>query len=115
MSDNIAARDKEWYEYYPLHKLWANQYFSLIPIFKFRKGDEYNDNSYSVRWLCFHFWSMSHFSFGLDIEISFSRIGFGFCLPWLRIWIGFAHFYIPWLYKVENFLRRKPAVRKEHE
>lgn len=113
MSDNVACREKEWYEYYPYHKIWANEHFTLIPIFKKRNGDQYNTNSYYFRWLCFNFWTMDHFSFGFDIDIEFNRIGFGFVLPYLRIWIGPSHIYTNWSRKIDNFLRRKPPVEKK--
>ena len=51
---------------------------------------------------------MSHFCFGVDIDVSFSRIGFGFILPYLRVFIGFSELYSEWLYKISQVLSRDP-------
>jgi hypothetical protein len=51
---------------------------------------------------------MSHFSFGADVDVSFSRIGFGFILPYFRVFIGFSELYGTTLYKISRALSRDP-------
>jgi len=93
MSEEKLWCEKKWYENYPLHYLWANSMFPLCPLFEYRKYDEYNESNISFHWLCFRFWTMSNFAFEFDIVLNFDRIGFGFVLPYLRIWIGVTSLY----------------------
>lgn len=104
----VAYRDKHWWEKYPLHKLWCNDQFPLVPRFTYRPADKYNSWDAGVHWLCINIWTMSRFSFGVDAELSFTGIGVGFILPYLRVWIGFRHFYSQTLYKIERFFSRDP-------
>jgi hypothetical protein len=97
-----ASRNKEWYEYYPLHKLWANPVFPLCPLFWYREADEYNETRLGVHWLCFELHTMSNFGFGIDAQIEFDRVGFGFNIPYLRGYIGLRNFY----YRPMMFLQR---------
>lgn len=89
-----CKRELNWWEHYPLHKLWCNDYFPIVPRFTSRAKDEWNAWDGGVHWLCIHIWTMSHFSFQIDAEVSSSRLGFGVCLPYLRIWIGVAHIHV---------------------
>ena len=94
MSDG-PVRELNWWEHYPLHKLWCNDLCPLVPRFSYRPKDEYNAWDASVHWLIFNVWTMSHVSLAFDCELSPTRIGFGACIPFLRIWVGFAHMYGP--------------------
>jgi len=102
MTDYGPCRQIEWYEKYPLHKLWANQSFPLFPMFHYRLWDTYNETRVGVHWLFFNIWTLSNFEFGFDINLGFNRFGFGFILPYLRIWIGINHVYT----RPTNFLER---------
>ena len=104
----VAGREKYWWENYPLHKLWCNDYLPLVPRFTYRPADKYNSWDAGVHWLFIRIWTMSHFSFGADIDISFNRIGFGFILPYLRVFIGFSELYGTTLYKISRMLSRDP-------
>lgn len=114
MTEPQAYRDKEWWEDYPLHKLWCNDYCPLIPRYHFRAGDEFNANAYSLHWLIFHIWTMEHVSFGLDCGIELNGIYVGACLPYLRITIGVRHVYSNFLYKFGRMIRRKPSKKNEN-
>ena len=106
--DMVAKREMKWWEHYPLHKLWCNDHFPLVPRFTYRPADKYNSWDAGVHWLCINIWTMSHFCFGVDIDVSFSRIGFGFILPYLRVFIGFSELYSEWWYKISQVLSRDP-------
>lgn len=110
MSENYEGpkRELHWWEHYPLHKVWCNDYLPLVPRFNYRPADQYNSWDAGVHWLCIHVWTMSHFSLGADVDISFNRVGFGVILPYLRIFIGFNHLYHPWIYKMSKLLSRDP-------
>jgi hypothetical protein len=110
----VAVREKYWWEHYPLHKLWCNDACPLVPRFKYRPGDEYNSNNWSLHWLLIHMWSMEHFSFGVDAEIGpHDGIYIGCILPYLRITIGIRHTWYSWQSKLAQILRRKPALKNE--
>lgn len=112
----VARRDNYWWEKYPYHKVWCNDLCPLVPRWHYRKGDEHNANNWSVHWLIFSVWSMEHFSFGVDSGIAPDEIYVGAILPYLRITIGIRHVYSERIWKIQNFLRRKPAIkRKENE
>jgi hypothetical protein len=57
-------------------------------------------------------WTMEHASIAVDAEVSSSCISVGLILPYLRICIGVRHVYYSWVYKIENLLRRKPAIKR---
>ncbi|NBP02675.1 MAG: hypothetical protein EBU90_21660 [Proteobacteria bacterium] len=110
----VAKREKYWWEHYPLHKLWCNDVCPIVPRFEYRRGDEYNANNWSFHWLLLHCWSMEHFTIGVDAEASFSfGIYVGLLLPYLRITIGIRHPYWNWTMKLNEWLRRKPALKNE--
>jgi hypothetical protein len=112
MSDDYGVvRDKEWWENYPLHKIWCNDYCPLVPRYKFRPGDELNSNAYSFHWLIFYFWTMDHVSFGLDCGIDLSEIYVAASLPYLRITIGVRHIFTHFTYNLSRKFRRKPAKK----
>jgi hypothetical protein len=107
--DQVAHREKYWWEHYPLHKWWSNDACPLVPRFTYRKGDEYNTNNWDLHWLLIHIWSLDHFSFGIDAEIGPHDGAYVGCiLPYLRITIGIRHTYYQWQWKLSNLLRRKP-------
>lgn len=112
MSESIAKRELCWWEHYPLHKVWCNDACPLVPRFEYRKGDELNANNWSLHWLIFNFWSMEHFSFGVDAGLAPDEIYVGAILPYLRITIGVRHLYSEWQWKLSQFLRRKPAKKE---
>ena len=114
MSEEMKAkREMEWWEYYPLHKWWCNDYCPLVPRFKYRPGDEYNANNWSFHWLIFSVWSMEHFSFGVDAGLSFDEFYVGAIFPYLRVVIGVRHMYSKWQFKLAQTLRRKPALKND--
>lgn len=106
--DQLAHREKYWWEHYPLHKWWCNDACPLVPRFGYRKGDEYNANNWDLHWLLFHVWTMEHFSFGVDAEISPNCVYVGCILPYFRVTIGIRHTYYQWQIKLSDLLRRKP-------
>jgi hypothetical protein len=114
MSDCEVRREYYWWEHYPLHKLWCNDLFPLVPRFTYRKGDEWNANKWSVHWLIFTVWTMEHASFGIDAGLSFNEIYVGAILPYLRITVGIRHAYSSWAYKIDRLIRRKPAAKNEN-
>jgi hypothetical protein len=97
-----SVRELNWWEHYPLHKLWCNDLCPLVPRISTREKDDHNAWDASCHWLIFNVWTLSHFSLSFDAELSPSRIGFGFCIPYLRVWVGFAHMYGP----VNGFFNR---------
>ena len=109
----VAKREKYWWEHYPLHQLWCNDLCPLVPRFKYRKGDEYNANNWSLHWLIFTVWTMEHFSFGLDAGLSFDELYVGTILPWLRITVGIRHGHSQLGWKLDRLTRRKPALKNE--
>jgi hypothetical protein len=109
MSDNVPKRELEWWEHYPLHKLWCNDACPLVPRFHYRKGDEWNANGWQLHWLIFNIWTLEHFAFGLDAEVAPDGIYIGTILPYLRVIVGVRHTYYEWQYKLSRLLRRKPA------
>jgi hypothetical protein len=112
--EQVPKRDLNWWEHYPLHKVWCNDVFPLVPRFEYRKGDEWNANNFYLHWMIFHIWSLEHFAFNAEINIEPNSITIGFIVPYLRIFIGFHHVWQwAWLYKVGRFLRRKPAIKNE--
>jgi len=112
--DQIPKRDLNWWEHYPLHKVWCNDVFPLVPRFEYRPGDEWNANNFSLHWMIFHIWSLEHFAFNAEINIEQNSITIGFIVPYLRIFIGFHHVWQwTWLYKLGRLLRRKPALKNE--
>ena len=113
MSEPKQYRDMDWWERYPYHKLWCNDYCPLVPRYKFIPGDEFNADAYSFHWLIFHIWTMEHVSFSLDCGIDLSEIYVGAVLPYLRITIGVRHIYTKWTYKLSRMMRRKPAKKNE--
>lgn len=108
----VAHRDKEWWEHYPLHKWWCNDLCPLVPRYQYRKGDEYNLNSWSVHWLIFNVWDLDHVSFGVDARIAFDEVYVGAILPYLRITVGIRHTYYSWTWKLMQFFQRKPAIKE---
>ena len=106
-----AYREKEWWEHYPLHKLWCNDLCPLVPRFHYRKGDKYNTNRWSVHWLIFNVWLMDHFSFGVDAGISITEFYVGAILPYLRIVVGIRNVYSEWSWKLTQLLTRKPTIK----
>jgi len=113
--DQMPMREKYWWEYYPLHQIWCNDYCPLVPRFTYRKADEHNTDAFSLHWLLFHFWTMDHFSFGLDAGLGFDEIYIGACLPYLRITVGIRHIHHPTIYKISRFLRRKSELDKKQD
>ena len=111
--DLVCKRELEWWEHYPLHQLWCNDYCPLVPRFYFNEGDEWNANNYHLHWLIFTIWTMEHFSFGVDAGLSFHELYVGAILPWLRITVGVRHLHPQWLCKLSDFFRRKPAVKNK--
>ena len=107
---NECKRELNWWEHYPLHKLWCNDLLPIIPRFSYRPKDEYNANDVSVHWLIFHLWTLSHVSLQVDAELSPSRIGIGIIIPYLRVWIGFAHMYGPISSFFYKYLTRKGTL-----
>lgn len=107
----VAKREKEWWEHYPLHKLWCNDLCPLVPRFHYRKGDEYNANRWSVHWLIFHVWSLENLSFGVDAGLSFDEVYVGAIVPYLRIIVGIRSYYTGCTWKLTRFFRRKPAIK----
>ena len=108
--NNCEVRELNWWEHYPLHKVWCNDACPLFPRFDYRAGDEWNANNWSLHWLIFHIWSMEHFSFAVDAEISPTGVYVGAILPYLRITIGVRHTYYRWQSILSDMLRRKPAI-----
>ena len=107
--DQVAHREKYWWEHYPLHKWWSNDACPLVPRFTYRKGDEYNTNNWDLHWLLIHIWSLDHFSFGIDAEIGPHDGAYVGCiLPYLRVTIGIRHTWYNWQIKLSDLLRRKP-------
>jgi len=111
--DDVCKRELNWWEHYPLHKIWCNDYCPLFPRFEYREGDEWNANNWSLHWLIFHIWTMEHVSLGLDFGAAFDGIYVGACLPYLRITIGVRHIHNEWTYKLSRMIRRKPAKMNE--
>lgn len=110
----VEKREKYWWEHYPLHQLWCNDACPLVPRYEYRVGDEYNSNSWSLHWLIFKFWTLDRFSFNVGVNLSVDSITIGLIVPYLRIFIGFHHmWHWSWLYKIDNMLRRKPALKNE--
>ena len=107
--DMVAQREMYWWEHYPLHKWWCNDACPLVPRFKYRKGDAYNTNKWTLHWLLITIWTMDYFSFGVDAEIDPSvGVYVGFILPYLRVTIGIRHTYYQWQCKLSDLLQRKP-------
>jgi len=107
-------RDLNWWEHYPLHQIWCNDVFPLVPRFEYRPGDEWNANNWSLHWLIFHIWTLEHFAFNAEINLQWDSITIGFIVPYFRIFIGFHHCWNwTWLYKLGRLLRRKPALKNE--
>jgi len=112
--DQVPKRDLNWWEHYPLHKVWCNDAFPLVPRFEYRQGDEWNANNFYLHWMIFHIWSLEHFAFNAEINIEPNSITIGFIIPYFRIFIGFHHVWQwTWLYKLGRLLRRKPALKNE--
>jgi hypothetical protein len=112
MNDNELKRELYWWEHYPLHKLWCSDYCPLVPRFEYRKGDEWNANGWSLHWLIFKVWTLEHFTFNLEFNLSPESITIGIMFPYLRILIGFHHVLgRTWLYEICHALRRKPAEK----
>lgn len=109
---NECKRDLNWWEHYPLHKLWCHDLCPLVPRFWYRKKDEYNSWDAGVHWLIFNIWTMSHVSFQLDLEISPDTIGCGVILPYLRIWVGPRHMYGPISQFFYKYLTRKGTLKQ---
>ena len=114
--NEIPHREKYWWEHYPLHKWWCNDACPLVPRFSYREGDGYNSNNWSFHWLLLEVWSMEHFSFSIDAEISPSHgAHIGCILPYLRMTIGIRHTYYNWQRRLSESLRRKPAKERDNE
>lgn len=112
--EQVTKRQLNWWEHYPLHKVWCNDVFPLVPRFEYRPGDEWNANNCSLHWLIFHIWTLEHFAFNAEINIGSNSITIGFIIPYFRIFIGFHHVWQwAWLNKLSRFLRRKPALKNE--
>jgi hypothetical protein len=112
--DQVPKRELNWWEHYPLHNIWCNDAFPLVPRFEYRPGDEWNANNFYLHWMIFHIWSLEHFAFNAEINIEPNSITIGFIVPYFRIFIGFHHVWQwTWLYKLGRFLRRKPALKNE--
>ena len=111
---NVAKREKHWWEHYPLHKLWCNDYLPLVPRFWYRKADKYNASNFGCHWLILHLWTMTHVSLEFDVGIDFDKIGFGFCLPYLRIWIGIRQLW-NFTYPLYRVFSRDPERRYDKE
>jgi hypothetical protein len=106
-----VSRELNWWEHYQYHKVWCNDLCPLVPRISYRKKDEHNAADTSIHWLIFHVWTMSHASLSIDVELSASRIGIGFILPYLRIWIGFAHMYGKVSEFFYKYLTRKGTIK----
>lgn len=106
------VRELNWWENYPLHQLWCNDLCPLVPRISSREKDEWNAWDGSIHWLIFNIWTMSHVSLSFDIELSPTRVGFGFCLPYLRIWVGFAHMHGPVSSFFYRYLSRKGSAER---
>ena len=115
MNELKAKREMEWWEHYPLHNLWCNDYCPLVPRFKYRPGDEYNANNWSFHWLFLSVWSMEHFSFGVDAGVGFDEAYVGAIFPYLRVVVGVRHMYFGWQTRLADRLRRKPAIKVNDE
>lgn len=113
MGECKPCREIDWWEKYPLHKIWCNNLCPLVPRFKYRKGDMYNANAWSIHWLIFTVWTMEHVSFGVDAQVDFTGIYVGAILPYLRITVGIRHVYNETLYKISRMLRIRPAEKNE--
>lgn len=111
----VAHREKQWWEHYPYHRIWCNDFCPLVPRFSYRKGDEWNANNWSFRWLFFTFWTMEHFSFGLDCGLDTNRIYVGAILPYFRIMISIENHYHEITYKLNELTYRKPAIKRKND
>lgn len=110
----VPKRELNWWEHYPLHQLWCNDACPLVPRFKYRRGDEWNANNWSLHWLFFHIWTLESFSLSVDAAIEpHDGIYIGTCFTYLRIIIGIRHTWYPWQYKLSRLIRRKPALKNE--
>lgn len=110
IEDQVEQRELNWWEHYPLHKWWCNDACPLVPRFNHRRGDEYNANNWNLHWLLIHIWTLEHFCFSVDAEISpSSGVYVGCILPYFRVTIGIRHTYYQWQGKLADLLRRKPA------
>lgn len=111
---NECKRELEWWEHYPLHKIWCNDLCPIVPRFSYRPGDEWNANNWGLHWLIFHIWTLEHFSFGIDADLAFDNISFGVILPYIRIRVGFHHFWgYQFPFNLHRALRRRPALKNE--
>lgn len=111
------CRKEDWWKDYPLHKVWCNDAFPLVPRFIYRKGDEWNANNWSLHWLIFNIWTLEHFAFRFSAEINIESdsITVGFIVPYLRVFIGFHHmWHWTWLDRIGRKLRRRPAEKNEN-
>ena len=113
MSEEIcrlkASRELNWWEYYPLHKIWCNDLCPLVPRFTYRKADQYNATRFGVHWLFLNIWTLESFSFSFDVDIELNRFYVGFCLPYLRVRVGFEFFSEKW-YNMTRWLSRAPRM-----
>lgn len=111
--DQKPVREIDWWENYPLHRIWCNDYCPLVPRFKHREANYYNTDAYSLHWLIFNVWNMDHVSFGIDASIGFDEIYVGVILPYLRIVIGVRHIHNNFVYKMNRLFRRKSKADRE--
>lgn len=111
----IAQREKYWWEHYPLHKWWCNDYCPIVPRFEYRKENAWNPRSFSFHWLLLRVWNLHSFSLQVDAEISFRCLYVGVILPYTRITFGFREFGYSnhLLNRIDDFLRIKCKAEKE--
>lgn len=65
---------------------YSNEKFPLIPLLRIKKGDKYNTNNFTFKWLFFTIWSLDSFCFEASLNIDTHwGIGFTGLLPYLRI------------------------------
>lgn len=88
---------------------WYNKnIFPLIPLFRYKKGDEHNTASFTFRWLIFTAWSLDCFQLELSVNADTHwGIGIKGLLPYLR-WVIAIPCPENLSIKIDNFLNRKP-------
>lgn len=91
---------------------WYNSYeFPLIPQFKYRPGDKYNTDDFSLNWLCFKFWTLDYFDFEVSAGVNCHwGLYINGILPYLRWVVGIP---LPnkWCAFMQEKLWRKPKCR----
>jgi|LakMenE18May11ns_1017448.scaffolds.fasta_scaffold9884530_3 hypothetical protein len=108
-------REKYWWEHYPLHKWWCNDYCPIVPRFHYYKEEKWNPSHFGFHWLLLRVWKLNSFSFEVDAEISFRCLQVGAILPYTRIVFGITDFGYSnhLLNRIDDFLRIKCKAEKE--